>query len=54
MVTSVNWKNFSRTKARLIILAAGAAMIWFGLERGELSAVFAKATRVCLECIGLG
>lgn len=37
-----------------MIFAASAAMIWFGIERGELSAVFAKATRVCLACIGLG
>ncbi len=40
--------------ARLIIFVTGAAMIFFGIERGELAPVFAKATRVCLECIGLG
>jgi len=38
---------------RLIILTAAAMIIW-GIERGELSAIFAKATRVCLECIGIG
>ena len=48
----MNSKNFS--SSRLIILAISAAMIWFGVERGELSMIFAKATRVCLECIGLG
>ena len=45
-------KNFSRI--RLIIFLAGAAMIWFGIERGELPMIFNKATRICLECIGLG
>ena len=39
---------------RAIIFLAGAAMIYFGVERGELSTIFYKATRVCLECIGLG
>ena len=48
----MNLKNFS--SSRLIIFAISAAMIWYGVERGELSTIFAKATRVCLECIGLG
>ena len=39
---------------RLMIFLAGAAMIYFGLERDELSVIFSKATRVCLACIGLG
>ena len=39
---------------RLIIFLAGAAMILFGIERGELKIIFAKASRVCMECIGLG
>ena len=47
----MNWRNFSSKAA---IFFAGAAMIWFGVERGELKVIFAKATRVCMECIGLG
>ena len=39
---------------RLIIFVGSAAMIYFGLERGELSVIFSKATRICLACIGLG
>ena len=39
---------------RLIIFLAGAAMIFFGVARGELQIIFNKASRVCLECIGLG
>ena len=48
----MNWKNFS--SSRLIIFVVGVTMIWLGIERDELSMIFAKATRVCLECIGLG
>ena len=48
----MNSKNF--LKIRLIIFLASAAMILFGIERGELEIIFAKASRVCLECIGLG
>ena len=51
MVTKMNSKNFS---SKLIIFAVSAAMILFGIERGELSIIFSKAARVCLECIGLG
>ena len=47
-------KNFSRNKIRLIIFLAGVAMILLGIERGEVSTIFDKASRVCLECIGLG
>ena len=39
---------------RLIIFLTGAAMIYIGVERGELPMIFSKATRICLECIGLG
>lgn len=52
MVTKMNSKNFSRI--RLIIFLVGAAMILFGVERGEVQIIFNKAARVCLECIGLG
>ncbi|MBR2775427.1 MAG: thioredoxin [Selenomonadaceae bacterium] len=48
----MNSKDFWRS--RLIIFLASASMIAFGIWRGELSTVFAKATRICLECIGLG
>lgn len=41
-------------KFSLVLLAAGVALIWAGLARGEGDRVLAKAVRICLECIGLG
>lgn len=36
----------------LIVLSLG--MMAFGVYRGEMATVLAKATRICLECIGIG
>lgn len=40
-------------------IGAGAAvlgifMMAFGVSRGEMEVVFAKAVKLCLECIGIG
>lgn len=32
----------------------GLAMMGYGIYRGEVSTVFAKAVNICLECIGIG
>ena len=41
------------TKA-LITSIVGVAFMTFGIYRGEMATVLAKAIRICLECIGIG
>jgi len=43
-----------RRKLWLLLSLAGAAMIIFGVARGEVRIVLSKAIRICLECIGIG
>lgn len=46
-------KNEIPFKALLIALI-GVAFMAFGIYRGEMMTVFAKAIKICLECIGIG
>lgn len=39
---------------RLALLVIGLAMVIGGIFRNETGVVFAKASRICLECIGIG
>ena len=39
-------------RAGLLVLAAG--LILLGIFSGEVQTVYAKATKICMECIGLG
>ena len=43
-----------RNAVRIALLAASAGMIAAGIYLGQYRAVWMKAARVCLECIGLG
>ena len=45
-------KKTRLAQAGLLILAAG--LIALGTRNGEVQTVFVKATRICMECIGLG
>ena len=37
-----------------VVAFAGLILTFFGFYRGEADTVFAKAIRICLECIGIG
>lgn len=38
----------------IALIAAGCAMMAFGVLRGEAATVLKKAVRICMECIGIG
>lgn len=40
--------------APFIILTLSLILIAAGILRGEAEAVIEKATRICMECIGIG
>lgn len=43
-----------RSLISIILLSAGILLMLAGIFRGEAAAVFQKATKICLECIGIG
>ena len=38
----------------ILSFCAGIALVLAGIFRGEAETVFNKATRICMECIGIG
>ena len=49
--------NLSEKKRRIIAiisLSLGIVLVVAGIFRGEAETVFYKATRICMECIGIG
>ena len=43
-----------KAAAQIVLLMAGAAMLCFGVWRGEAATVLSKAIKLCLECVGIG
>ncbi|MCR5401940.1 MAG: hypothetical protein K6E78_10160 [Treponema sp.] len=40
--------------ARFFLLLLASVLILSGILSGDAAAVFSKAVRICLECIGIG
>ena len=43
-----------KAAAQIVLLIAGAAMLCFGVGRGEAATVQSKAIELCVECVGIG
>ena len=43
-----------KAAVQVALLMAGAAMLCFGVWRGETATVLSKAIKLCLECVGIG
>lgn len=41
-------------KAGVILAGIGLLLMGYGISRGEMTVVFQKAVRICLECVGIG
>lgn len=39
---------------RIMLIGVGITFIYVGANRGEIAAVFEKAIKLCLECVGIG
>lgn len=37
-----------------VLALAGTVFLLYGIFSGQVSSVLLKATRICLECIGIG
>ena len=46
--------HVKKAAAQAVLLAAGIAMLCFGVWRGEAATVLSKAIKLCLECVGIG
>ena len=46
--------HVKKAAAQVTLLVVGAAMLCFGVWRGEAETVLSKAVKLCLECVGIG
>ncbi len=47
-------KNRKNIKITWWLLTISAAMLFYGVLRGEAQVVLTKSINICLECIGIG
>ncbi len=50
----IDLSRWKKAAFQIALLIAGAAMLCFGIWRGESGTVLSKAIRLCLECVGIG
>ena len=50
----IKMSHRKKAAAQVTLLLAGAAMLCFGVWRGEAATVLSKAIKLCLECVGIG
>ena len=43
-----------RRRGQIVTLIVAAVFIVYGVSRDEVTLIFNKAIRICMECIGLG
>ena len=44
----------SEKSTQIFLLAAGLVLFLVGIFRGETATVLSKATKLCMECVGIG
>lgn len=47
-------KLLRRNRAAVFTTLLSAIFLLYGIAQGEVTTVFRKAIRICLECIGIG
>jgi hypothetical protein len=50
----MNLSDKKRKIISIVSLCAGTVLVIAGIFRGEAETVLNKATRICMECIGIG
>jgi hypothetical protein len=50
----MGWKMGKRRLIGTLVIVIAIAMVVLGVFRDEVTDVFNKAIRICLECIGIG
>ena len=50
----IKMSHRKKAAAQVTLLLAGAAMLGFGVWRGEAATVLSKAIKLCLACVGIG
>ena len=48
------YENQKKRAIRILLLVSGSLMLIYGIFRNEVTYVFNKAVKICLECIGIG